>query len=120
MIFVTSKRPDIVLYSIKTRTVVSTISVHARLKLKSNSSPFSDKCGGQNRNNLVAAMPYCVGNQLLSMVNPKTNLNDDNLTDELITQILLYGDERLTPGDNNFILRATMDYFRNTGRFSQP
>ena len=57
---------------------------------------------------------------LLSMVNPKINLNDDILTDESITQILLYGDERLTPGDNKFILRETMDYFRNTGRFSQP
>ena len=57
---------------------------------------------------------------LLSMVIPKINLNENTLTDESIAQILLYGNERLTPGDNNFILRATMDYFRNTGRFSQP
>ena len=53
---------------------------------------------------------------------PQTDLtlNENTLTDESIAQILLYGDEILTPGDNNFILRATIDYFRNTERFSQP
>ena len=56
---------------------------------------------------------------LLSIVNPKINRNDEILTDESMTQILLYGDERLTPGDNNAILRATLDYFYNTERFSQ-
>ena len=46
---------------------------------------------------------------LLSMVNPKINLNDDILKDEIITQILLYWDERLTPGDNNSIFGSNND-----------
>ena len=45
--------------------------------------------------------------------------NFHSLLDNSKRDILLYVDQRLDEDTNKFILEATIDYIRNTGRFSE-
>ena len=58
---------------------------------------------------------------LFSYVNPIiSKTNDSNLIGNLSkTQILLYGDDHLSSSENSYILKATIDFIRGTGRFSK-
>ena len=57
---------------------------------------------------------------LPSTINPKINskFQNEQLIDSDLVQIILYGNEKFNPSENNSILCATIDYITSTDRFS--
>ena len=55
--------------------------------------------------------------ELMEIVQPILN-STPNVDDLVMSHILLYGKKALNPTQNREILNATLDYIRNTGRFS--
>ena len=61
-------------------------------------------------------------NQRLTLINKIKDIEkrffDEN--DSLITQILLFGDEKLSITDNKSVLEATIQFLISSGRFDLP
>ena len=58
--------------------------------------------------------------ELMNSINPLLFLNDlDNIENDGLVKFLLYGHDRLNTHENNFLLKRTLTFIKNSKRF-QP
>ena len=115
--------PDGIRYLFQLRVGLSPLKAHKNRHNFKDTPDDRCRCGrgSETTNHFLLHCPFynTLRETLLAFVNPISyQLNLSN-TDNVISKLLLYGDEKLKSCENSSILKSTINFIRSTERFNQ-